>query len=81
MNSENIRTSELYKILFNLADKISLKKSDKYPASSNHGMYFIWKNINNSCRNNKSKISAPRRNWKFEFLDRTYSVSDIQDYF
>ena len=32
-------------------------------------------------KNNKFKISAPTWNEEFELLDKTYSVSDIQDYF
>ena len=34
-----------------------------------------------SCNNNKFKISAPQWNDKFEFLDGSNSVSDIQDNF
>ena len=34
-----------------------------------------------SYNNNKSKISAPTWNDKFELPDGLYSVSDIQDYF
>ena len=34
-----------------------------------------------SYKNNKYKIYAPIWNDKFEFLDRSYSVSDFQDYF
>ena len=34
-----------------------------------------------SYRNNGFKISTPTRNNKFELLDGSYSVSDIQDYF
>ena len=33
-----------------------------------------------SCNNNKLKISTPTWNDKFELLDGSYSVSDIQDY-
>ena len=40
-----------------------------------------WKNIKNSYKNNKLKISAPRWNQKFELPDGSYSVSDTQDYF
>ena len=32
-------------------------------------------------KNNKFKISAPMWNDKFESLDGSYSVSDIQDYY
>ena len=34
-----------------------------------------------SYKNNQFKISAPTWNEEFELLDRSYSVSDIQDYF
>ena len=35
MNSENSKTSETYRLLINLADKIKLNRSDKFVASSN----------------------------------------------
>ena len=41
----------------------------------------MWKNVTSSYNNNKFKISAPIWNDEFEFPDRLYSVSDIQDYF
>ena len=34
-----------------------------------------------SNKNNKFKIPAPKWNDKFELTDRSYSVSEIQDYF
>ena len=38
-------------------------------------------NIRKQYKNNKLKIIVPTRNDKFELPDRSYSVSDIQDYF
>ena len=35
----------------------------------------------NSYKNNKSKISAPTWKNEFELPDRSYSISDIQNYF
>ena len=35
MNSENSKTSNPHRLLLNLLDKISLKRSDKYVALSN----------------------------------------------
>ena len=32
MNSENYKTSHLYRLTLNLSDKINLKRSDKYVA-------------------------------------------------
>ena len=39
MNSENSKISKLHRLLLNLADKINLKKSDKYVVLSNLSMY------------------------------------------
>ena len=47
MNSENSKTSETHRLLFSLADKISLKRGDKYVALSNLGMCYTWKNMKN----------------------------------
>ena len=81
MNSENSKTSDPHRLLLNLTDKINLKRSDKYVALSNLSIYYTWKNIKKSYKNNKFKISAPTWNEEFELPDGSYSVSDIQDYF
>ena len=44
-------------------------------------MYYTWKNIKKSCKNNKLKISAPTWNETFDLPDGSYSASDTQDYF
>ena len=38
-------------------------------------------NIKSEYNNNKFKIHAPTRKDEFNLPDRSYSVSDIQDYF
>ena len=67
VSSKNIKTSELHWLLFNLTGKINIKTCEK--------------NIRKSYQNNKFKISAPTWNEEFELPDRSYSVSDIQNYF
>ena len=47
MNSKNSKTSDPPRLLLNLADKINLKKRDKYVALSNVSIYNTWKNIKN----------------------------------
>ena len=42
-------------------------------------MYFIWKNVKRSYKNNKSKISALTWNEEIELPDRSYPVSRNQD--
>ena len=48
---------------------------------SDLSIYYSWKYIKNLYKNNKFKISVPKRNAKFELPDGAYSVSNIQDYF
>ena len=81
MNSTNSKISDAHRLLINLADKINLKRSNKYVAISNLSIYYKWENIKKSYNNNKFKISAPTWNQIFELPDGSYSVSDIQDYF
>ena len=73
MNSGNNKTSDLHRLLFNLSDKINLKRSDKYVALSNLSIYYTSKNIK-PYKNNKFKISARTWNEEFELPDGSYSV-------
>ena len=59
MNSENNKTSDPHRLLLNLADKIDLRRKDKYIALSNLSICFTWKNIKKPFKNNKFKMSAP----------------------
>ena len=68
MNSKNSGTWDPHRLLLNLTDKINLKKSDKYVSLSNLSIYYTWKNIKKSYKNNKLKISAPTWNEEVEFL-------------
>ena len=45
MNSENSKTTDPHRLLFNLADKINLNRSNNYVALSNLAFYCLWKNI------------------------------------
>ena len=81
MNSENSKTSDLLRLLLNLSDKINLKRSHKYVALSSLSIFYTWKNIKKSYKNNEFKISAPTWNQEFALSDESYAVSDIQEYF
>ena len=81
MNSENSKTPDSHILLLNLTDKINLKRSDKNVALSNLSIYYTWKNMKKSYKNNKFKTSAPTWNEEFELSYGSYSVSDIQGYF
>ena len=85
-NSEKNKTFEPYGLLLNLANKITLKRSDIYVALSNRSMYFTWKNINKKIKKSykekqkkkkthtQNKMSAPT--WTLELPNRSYSKSD-----
>ena len=45
MNFENSKTFDPHRLLLNLSDKINLKKSEKYVALSNLGIYYTWRNM------------------------------------
>ena len=48
MNFENSKTSDPHRLLLNPSDEISLKRSDKYVASSNLSIYYTWENVKKS---------------------------------
>ena len=75
--NENRKTSDFYRLLLNVSDKIDFKRNDNYVTLSNHSIYFTWKNIEKSYKINKFKISAPTWNVIFELPDGSYSVTDI----
>ena len=81
MNSENSRTSEYHVLLLKLVDKLDLRSGQKSVALSNFSIYYTWRNIKSSYKNNKFKISALAWSDEFELPDGSYSMSDIQDYF
>ena len=81
MNSENSRTSEYDVLLLKLVHKLDLRRGQKSVALSNLSIYYTWRNMKSSYKNNKFKISAPTRSDEFELPDGSYSISDIQDYF
>ena len=64
VNSKNNKTSDFYRLLLNLSDKINLKRSDKYVTLSNLCIYYNWKSIKKSYKNNKFKTSSPIWNKK-----------------
>ena len=70
-NSGNSKASDPHRLLFSLFDKINIKRKYKYVALSNLSMYYRRKDIKNSYKNIKFKVSSLRRNEKFELLDGT----------
>ena len=81
MNFENSKTSDPGRLLLIPSNIISLQQNDKYVAISNFRIYYAWKNIKKSYKNNILKKLLPKWNKKFELSDGSYSISDIQYYF
>ena len=82
MKTENSKTNESKKFIYQFSDKLNLKNpNNKNTGLVNLSIYYIWKNIKSLYNNNKFKISAPTWKDEFELPDGSYSTSEIQDYF
>ena len=55
MNSENSRTSEYHVLVLKFAHKLDLRRDQKSVALSNLSIYYTWKNIKSSYKNNNLK--------------------------
>ena len=81
MNSENSKTSDPHILLLNLPDKINLKRSERYVALSNLSIYYEWKYIKQSSKNNKFKPSAPTWNEEVELPDGSFTFKIKTGYY
>ena len=75
------KISKPYVLKLKLTSKLDIRLGEKVIALSNLSIYYTWRNIKSSQKNNNFKISAPTWNHEFKLPDGSYSVSDIQDYF
>ena len=69
MNSDNSKTSKQHVLKLKLTSKSDLRLAEKVIALSNLSIYYTWKNIKSSYKNNKFKISAPTWNEEFKLPD------------
>ena len=80
MNTENSKTNESNKFIYQFTDKLNLKNpNNKNIGLVNLSIYYTQKNVKSLYNNNKFKISAPTWNDEFELPDGSYSISSIQD--
>ena len=77
MNFKIIKTSDPYRLLFNLLEKVNLKRSNKYIALLNLSIYYTWKKIKKSAKNNKFKITSLTWNEEFELPDISHETFKI----
>ena len=64
-NSENSRNFQPHILILKLIDKLDVRRGEKSIALSICIIYYSWKNIKSSYKNNKFKTSAPT--WIDEF--------------
>ena len=82
MNTENSKTNESNKFIYQFTGKLNLKTpNNKNIGLVNLSICYTWKNIKSADSNNKFKMSAPTWSDEFDLPDGYYSISDIQDYF
>ena len=81
MNTENRKTNESNKFIYQFTDKLNFKNlNNKNIGLVNLSIYYPLKNIKSAYNYNRFKISAPTWN-EFDLPDGSCSISDIQDYF
>ena len=69
INSENSKTNESNKFIYQFTDKLNLKNPNKNIGLVNLSIYYTWKNIKSAYNNNKFIISSQTWNGKFDLPD------------
>ena len=70
MNTENSKTNESNKFIYQFTDKINLKIPNiKNIGLVNLSIYYTWKNIKSAYNNNKFRKSASTWNDEFDLPD------------
>ena len=69
MNTKNSKTSEPIRFKYDLIDKLDLKNPNENMALGNLSIYYTWKNVKLTYKNNKFKISASTWNETFDLPD------------
>ena len=70
MNTENSKTNESNKFIYQFTYKLNIKNpNNKNIGSVNLSIYYTWKKIKSVYSNNKFKISAPTWNDEFDLPD------------
>ena len=81
MNTEDSNTSETHRFRLIIGDNLNLKDPNKNTALINLSIYYTLKNNKSAYDYNKFQVSALTWNDEFVLPGRSYSISDIQDYF
>ena len=68
MNSKNSTTSDLRKLVLHFADKVDLRRCNKYIALSNLSIYYTRKNIRSSYKSKKFQPGAINSNYLMDHI-------------
>ena len=68
VNTENSKTNELDKFVFNLSQRPDSRRSNKHVSLHNFSIYYTWKNIKKHYKNKKLKVIVPTWNDELELL-------------
>ena len=58
--NQHSKMNELHKFVLNLSHKLDLGSSNEHVAPQNLSIYYTWKNIRQTHKNNKLEIIAPK---------------------
>ena len=61
---KNSKASDSHRLLLNIIDKTDLRRKYKYIALSNVSIYYTWKNIKMSYKNNTFKNFSSGIEWR-----------------
>ena len=82
MSTENNKTNESNKFIYQFTDKLNLKTlNNKNIEFVNSRIYCTWKTMKSGWNNNKFKIFGPTWNHEFDLPNGSFSISEFQDYF
>ena len=82
MNTENSKTNDSHKFIYQFTDKLNLKApNNKNAGLVNLSIYYTWKTSSLNTTTINLKFSLQLWMMNLIYSDGSYSISDIQDYF
>ena len=79
MNFENSKASDPDRLLLNLTDKIDLRRKDNYVALTNLSIYYRWKNVKTSYKNDnvRCQLGHEMKNLNYLMDNILYQIFKI----
>ena len=80
INTKNSKTTESNRFRLCFTDKFDLR-GNKTIVLTNLPIYYTWQHVKSEYRNIKFKLTGPTWDETFDLPERSYTITDIQDYF